>query len=394
MNAVRAIRETKRYNGASAAKSETPEKGYRPKVDSRERTFRALSFEEPDRVPTDLWLSKGFREKMGCAGKAVNPEFLDAHDIDLRYIDGPAYIGPPLRTFDDGTEEDIWGVRRRTITVPTSGGAEDYKEVALSPLESAATIAGVEAYAHWPSPDWFDYGTIESQCAAIRGKGRVVVFMGDRLNRLAQLKPAMYLRGISQIFIDMMAEPDIAEAVFARIRAFYMAYAERIFEAANGKIDILLTGDDFGAQNGPLISPDSWTQFIEQGFAAYIALAKAHDIRVMHHTCGSVLPLIPKMIRCGLDVLQSLQPEAAGMEPAQLKADYGGRLAFHGGISIQNTLPFGTPGDVRGNVRRVIQALAPGGGYILCTSHNIQADTPIENLQALLDAYAEFGGYA
>ena len=173
-----------------------------------------------------------------------------------------------------------------------------------------------------------------------------------------------------------------------------MAYAERIFEAANGKIDILLTGDDFGAQNGPLISPDSWTQFIEQGFAAYIALAKAHDIRVMHHTCGSVLPLIPKMIRCGLDVLQSLQPEAAGMEPAQLKADYGGRLAFHGGISIQNTLPFGTPGDVRGNVRRVIQALAPGGGYILCTSHNIQADTPIENLQALLDAYAEFGGYA
>ena len=113
----------------------------------------------------------------------------------------------------------------------------------------------------------------------------------------------------------------------------------------------------------------------------------------MHHTCGSVRPLIPLMIDSGLDVLQSLQPEAADMSPAELKTDFGDRLAFHGGISIQQTLPFGTPEDVRNEVRQRIADLASGGGYIISTSHNIQADTSIENATALLRAYDEFGNY-
>jgi uroporphyrinogen decarboxylase len=99
------------------------------------------------------------------------------------------------------------------------------------------------------------------------------------------------------------------------------------------------------------------------------------------------------MIERGLDVLQSLQPEAADMKAAVLKRDFGDRLAFHGGISIQRTLPFGNVQDVRDEVRERIDALAPRGGYILCTAHNIQADTPVENVQGLLDAHREFGGY-
>jgi len=362
-------------------------------MDSRERVFRALNFEEPDRVPIDIWMSAGFRTKLLSSVGMSEAQFLDAHDVDLRYIAGPKYVGPPLRVFPDGTSEDIWGVRRAAVVVHTQNGEESYHEVAISPLARAETVEEIEKYSHWPSPDWFDYSEIEAQCERIRRQGRVVVFMGDRMNRIAQLKPAMYIRGVEQIFIDMLCTPEIAKAVFRKIREFYLCYAERIFEAASGKIDLLLMGDDFGSQNGPLVSPEVWTRFLGEGFAEYVDIAKTYGLRVVHHTCGSVRAIIPLMIERGLDVLQSLQPEAAGMDSRELKRDFGDRLAFHGGISVQKTMPFGTPDDVRREVKDRIESLAPGGGYILCTSHNIQADTPLENLFALLDAYEEYGKY-
>ena len=362
-------------------------------MNSRERTFAALDFQQPDRVPTDLWLSNGFKKRAGLANPEAMTQFLDAHDIDLRYIEGPPYIGPALRTEPDGGDEDIWGVRRRAITASVDGGEEQYREVAASPLADAQTPEDVGRYPHWPSPDWFDYSAIEGQCEAARHGGRVAVFMGDRMNRVAQLKPAMYIRGMEQILMDMGLNPDVAHAIFAQIRSFYLAYSERIFEAANGKLDILLMGDDFGSQRGPMIAPSMWSDFLGQGFEDYAALAHTYGLRVMHHTCGAVRPLIPLMMERGLDVLQSVQPEAADMEPAQLKAEFGDRLAFHGGMSIQRTLPFGSPEQVRAEVADRIEALAPGGGYILCTAHNIQADTSVDNLNALLSAYAEYGRY-
>ena len=363
-------------------------------MDSRERTFLALDLEEPDRVPVDFWMSRGFRQKLESTLGVSADAFLDAHDVDLRYLDGPCYVGPPLATYPDGSDEDIWGVRRGSVTVPTGDGSETYREVTESPLASAQTVEEIDGYPGWPSPEWFDYSVIEAQCEEIRRRGRVAVFVGDRLNRLAQLKPAMYLRGVEQIFVDIALSPDLAQAIFRNIRSFYRSYAERIFDAAGGKLDLLLTGDDFGTQNGPFLSPDMWVEFLGDGFAEYVGIAKAHNVRVMHHTCGSVRPIVPLMMDRGLDVLQSIQPEASDMDPRTLKADFGHRLAFHGGISIQRTLPFGTPEDVRNEVRARVDALAAGGGYILCTSHNIQADISIENVEALLQAYRDFGRYA
>jgi len=190
-----------------------------------------------------------------------------------------------------------------------------------------------------------------------------------------------------------MENPSLAHAIFTRIRQFYLKYAERIFEAANGKLDMVLTGDDFGSQNGPLVSISMWVTFLGRGFADYISLAHTYGVRVMHHTCGSVRPLVGLLVERGLDVLQSLQPEARDMDPKALKREFGNRLAFHGGISIQRTLPFGSPKEVQDEVRDRIRTLAPGGGYILCTSHNIQADVPLRNASALLEAYQKFGRY-
>ena len=362
-------------------------------MDSRERTFMALGLEEPDRVPIDFWMSAGFQRKLESSLGTGASAFLDDHDVDLRYIEGPAYIGPPLEQFPDGSDRDIWGVRRARVVVAAGDGQESYREVVESPLAGVTGVEQVEDYDGWPSADWFDYSDIRLQCEAIRRAGRVAVFVGDRLNRLAQLKPAMYLRGVEAILVDLQLNPALAQAILGRIRRFYCEYAERIFEAAEGKLDIVLTGDDFGTQNGPLLSPGMWVEFLGEGFARYAGLARAYGLRLMHHTCGSVRPLIPLMQERGLEVLQSLQPEAADMDPRCLKAEFGTRLAFHGGISIQRTLPFGSPADVRAEVRDRVEALAGGGGYILCTTHNVQADISVENVQALLAAYAEFGRY-
>lgn len=361
-------------------------------MDSRERTYLALAHEEPDRVPVDCWLSAGTIAKIAGTGRSGLAEFLDAHDVDLRYIEGPRYVGPPL-----AADRDLWGVPRVVVRVALHDGTgqhhETLREVSASPLADCTSPGEVEAYAGWPSPDWFDYGVIEAQCEAVRNAGRVAVFMGDRLNRIAQLKPAMYLRGAERIFLDLAGSPELADAVFGGIRAFYLEYERRILESARGKIDILCTGDDFGAQNGLLISPESWRRHLGPGFADYVRVAKEAGVRVMHHTCGAVRALIPDLASRGLDILQSLQPEAAGMAPAALKAAFGRGLSFQGGISIQHVLPRGTPGDVRSHVRGVFEALAPGGGYIAGTSHNIQADTPLANIEALFAAYRDFGLY-
>jgi len=362
-------------------------------MDSRERTFLALRHEEPDRVPLDLWLSAGFRAKLEAHTGMPTAAFLDEHDVDLRYIEGPRYIGPALRRWPDGSAEDLWGVRRRPAVVQSAGGSERYMELMVSPLAALTRVAEVEAYPRWPSPDWFDYSVVAAQCRAVRARGRLAVFMGDRLNRLAQLKPAMYLRGIEQILADLVLAPEMARAIFARIRSFYREYAARLLAAAAGGLDLLLTGDDFGTQTGPLLSAGMWREFLLEGFGEYIELAHAHGVRVAHHTCGGVRPLIPLFLDAGLDVLQSVQPEAAGMEARSLKSEFGARLAFQGGLSIQRTLPFGTPAAVWAEVRARLAALAPGGGYILGPAHNIQADAPVANLLALLAAHREYGSY-
>jgi uroporphyrinogen decarboxylase len=355
-------------------------------MDSRERTFLALQHQAGDRIPIDFWASRSMKRKLERALGLSHEQFLDLYDVDLRYIAGPEYTGPPL-----ALDRDVWGVKRTTIDVDVPGGMESYQEVAESPLEVMDSVEQIKRYAHWPSPDDLNYGVIEAQCDAILAEKRIVVFMGDRLNRVAQLKPAMYLRGLENTFIDLAVRPEIARTILNKIVTFYLAYLERILEAAQGKIDVVLTGDDFGSQKGLLISPPAWRTFIRPGFAEYMDLIKSYDAVAMHHTCGSVVELIPDMIDCGLDVLQSIQPEAAGMSLAELKTGYGRELCYHGGISIQRTMPFGTPDDIRREVRQIADAAKPGGGYIFGTAHNIQADTSVENVQALLAAYHEYG---
>jgi len=355
-------------------------------MNSRDRTFLALEHRLGDRIPIDFWATTSVAQHLETERGKPFTAFLDDYDVDLRYIEGPVYTGPGL-----AQGEDIWGVKRAAIAAGVSGQSEVYSEVAKAPLSGAETPEDIEAYDHWPDPDMFDYSVIEEQCDSVLVGNRVVVFMGDRLNRVAQFKPAMYLRGTENIFLDVAANPAIAETIFRKVREFYIGYLERILLAAKGQIDIVLTGDDFGAQNGLLISAEMWRKFIKPGFAGYIDIVKRHNTLTMHHTCGSVFDIIPDMIESGLDILQSIQPEATGMSLAKLKREFGRDLCFQGGVSIQKTMPYGSRKEIQNEVKHLADIARRDGGYIFCTSHNIQADTPIENIITLMEAYLEFG---
>jgi len=363
-------------------------------MDARQRVALALDHKEPDRVPVDYWATAAVTARLlDHFGFASEEQLLQDFDVDFRYVEGPKYVGPKLEVHPDGSVDDHWGVPRVRVEVDSGGQTSVYQEVIHSPLRDATSLDQLRDYPKWPDPDWFDYDCVAAQVAAARRTGKVVVFMGDRLNRCAQLKPAMYLRGVDQILLDMASSPEMAEYLFGKIAAFYVEYARRTFEVAGGDIDIFMTGDDFGAQTGLLMSPEMWRRFLRPGFKALVELGRHYGCKVAHHSCGSIKPIIPDLIDCGLDILNPLQPDVRDMDHAELKRQFGDRLSFHGTISIQRTLPFGTPDDVRSEVRRRMETLAPGGGFIFCTAHNIQADTPTENVVALFDAYRALGRY-
>jgi uroporphyrinogen decarboxylase len=358
----------------------------------RQRALAALRHEEPDRVPVDYWATRETDANLCAAlGLAGRGQILDRFGVDFHYISGPAYIGPPLRRIDEHADVDVWGVPRRKIVVGEGRRAQSYENVIAHPLADAQAVADVLDYPHWPDPDWFDYSVIADQCR--QAGDRCVMFMGDRLNRIAQLKPAMYLRGIAEILIDMLADPPLFQAIVDRIAAFYFEYLHRILKAAGGGIDVLVTGDDFGSQESLLCKPSLWRAMVRPNFVKFIDISHSYNVPVMHHTCGSVWEILPDLVECGLDILNPIQPGTRNMQPDRLKREFGDRLTFHGGVSIQRNLPFGTPDAVRAEVRDLMAAMKPGGGFWICTAHNIQADVPPENVVALFDAYHRFGRY-
>jgi uroporphyrinogen decarboxylase len=134
-----------------------------------------------------------------------------------------------------------------------------------------------------------------------------------------------------------------------------------------------------------MISPDTWRDEVRPHHARLTELARAHDVPVMYHCDGAIYPLIPELIELGIDLLNPIQPDAKGMEAQRLKDEFGERLAFHGGVDILRILPRGTVDEVRAEVARLVDTLGRGGGFVLCSSHHLQPDTPVENIVAMYD---------
>ncbi|MDP7636178.1 MAG: uroporphyrinogen decarboxylase family protein [Phycisphaerae bacterium] len=367
-------------------------------MNSKQRVLAAAGCEQPDRIPIDFWaVGEVFDRLADELGVADTEGVLRKFDVDVRYFRGPGAANYASETADE-TFEDQWGVRRQWHCV--TGQRKDgrpytwrYKHLVHSPLAEAQGIADIEKHP-WPDPQQWDYSGVKAACEAIVDMGRAVIFGGDRLDRTAQLKAAMYLRGMEQFMADLALEPAMAECLLEHITAYYLEYNRLVFEAAAGGIDIFFMGDDMGTQNSTWVSIDMYKRFFKERFSRFNELAHSFDAKTMCHTCGRVTDIVGEFVDAGLDILQSLQPSAMGQDFGQLKSRFGGHLCFQGGIDIQKILPHGSVADVRRHVQRVAKTIGAGGGYIFGTAHNILPDVPTENILALIDAYHEFGPYA
>ncbi len=198
------------------------------------------------------------------------------------------------------------------------------------------------------------------------------------------------LRGMEQALTDLAVNPAVAEAALERIYYFHESVIRRTLEAAKGLIDFVYVAEDLGTQDTLLMSPASFRRFLKPWMRKMIDLAHSFGVKVMHHDDGAIRPLLPELIEIGIDVLNPIQWRCAGMEREGLARDFGKSLVFHGGVDNQQTLPFGTPDDVKREVAENIRIFSKGKGYIVAPCHNLQPNTPTANILAMYEAVHEY----
>jgi uroporphyrinogen decarboxylase len=349
-------------------------------MNSRERMLAAIERQPVDRIPTDIWATGEVMAKLR-AHFGESADLAAALHIDGFAGTAPDYVGPPLPTVGPDETVDFWGIRSRKTA--HEGGA--YYEQCFYPLASARTIDDLEAY-RWPRADWFDYSGMRAKAAA--GARTQAVMCGY----MAPFYFHNQLRGLEQSLVDPLAEPEFTHHLLDRIAGFFYEYHRRMFEACEGLIDVAHVTDDLGSQTGPLISLDLYREFYAPHHRRFINLCRQFGIKVFHHDDGSCRPFLPLLVEMGIDILNPVQWTCPGMDMAELKAEFGGRICFHGAVENQRILPFGTPEEVRAEVRHCIDTLASDGtGYILAPCHNLQVVTPVENIVAMYDEAWRYG---
>ncbi|MHB9132956.1 MAG: uroporphyrinogen decarboxylase family protein [Armatimonadota bacterium] len=351
-------------------------------MNARERMLAAINHEKVDRVPTDIWATGEVWQKLiGHFGK-------DADIAGILHIDGMGgvgakYAGPPLPELPAGESADHWGMRFRQVDYGTGAYGEQY----YYPLADAKSIDDLEQFA-WPRADWFDYSGMRATALVAREKqvvqcGYMAIFYFHNL-----------LRGLETSLMDPYDDADFTHHLLNRISDSFYEHHLRMFETCEGLIDIAQVTDDLGSQTGPLISMDIFREFYKPHMQRFIDLCHGFGIKVFHHDDGAMRPFLPDLIEMGIDILNPIQWNCPGMELEGLKRDFGKDLCFHGGIDNQQILPFGTPEEVRAEVRHNIDVLAGDGtGYILAPCHNLQAVSPVENIIAMYDEAWNYGKF-
>ena len=342
----------------------------------KERALTALAHKNPDRCPCDYIGTPEVDEKLRAHfGTDSMDVVLERLGVDLRVVDAP-YVGPELRVWDDERFENYWG----SIRKPIRNIAGTYDEAVELPYAAFKSVEEVEKF-RWPKVEWFDYSQLAKDC---RKYSDYAVVYGSPGN-MDLINGTAYGRGVEQVIYDIALEDSVGLACMEKRFECCYERSETALKAANGQIDILWIGDDYGTQNGLLMSPEKWRKLFFGELKAMCDLGHRYSAKVMLHSCGSTRPIWPGLIEAGVDIYDTVQPEAAKMNPAELKEEFGDRICFHGTISTQRTLPFGSAEDVAEEVRLRIETVGKDGGFIVAPAHNIQPDTPIENILALYE---------
>jgi uroporphyrinogen decarboxylase len=374
---------------------------------SRERLRTALAHREPDRVPFDL----GSTQVTSIASRAqarlrahlglpevpsrvsdrvqqldhVEEDLLRVLEVDTRGLWPRTSRNGPVEETDDGvslSHVDEWGL---TYRIPR-GGALWY-DLAASPL-AGGELTRERTSAHpWPcGSDPRLFAHLRAEAEAVRAEGHPVVLksLSAGLFEMAQR-----LRGMEAFLMDLVESPAAASHLLDRVLEVKLDYWRAALALLGDLVDVVAEGDDYGTQQSMLVSPATFRSVFKPRLAELVRTMKrgAPSAFVFFHSCGSVRKILPDLVEIGVEVLNPVQTTAAGMEPAALKRDFGRDVSFWGGgVDTQGVLPRGTPAEVRDDVRRNVDALAPGGGFVFCTVHNIQADVPPENVVAMVEA--------
>ncbi len=375
---------------------------------SRERVMAALNHQEPDRVPLDLSQVAGdgitltaYRNLLKHLGiertpqvknlqtqaARVDEEVLRRFHIDTRGIGLGAPDGFKPIWLDDHTFQDEWGVVR---TMPPGAF---YYDLIRAPLAEEDTLAAVDRF-RWPDPD--DPGRIRGLREKARQlHGETDFAIAVDLNCSFFLR-CCELRGWENFYTDLVANVEFAEALMDRYLEFRLRVAERALKEVEANVDIVMvTSDDLGGTDRTLISPAVYRSLIKPRQKRTFEFFKQRTgAKLFFHTDGAIYDFLPDFVDMGVDVLNPIQVSAVGMEDTRkLKQEFGHHLTFWGAIDTHHVLPYGSPADVREEVRTRIRDLGPGGGYVVCSVHNIQPEVPPENVVAMFDAAYELGRY-
>ena len=342
----------------------------------KERWQAVFRRQAPDRVPMDYWgTNEATRILMAHLGCGTKREALEKLHVDFAVEVRPKYIGPKLRPLTD-----VFGCRFRRVRYGTGA----YDECVHSPLAAFQSAAEIDSRYSWPDPDWWDYGLIKRQLSGaerhpIKGGGSEPFLIYKNL------------RGQEQALIDLIENPDIVHYCLDKL--FHLAYenTSRIYERIPQKVTFSYVAEDMGGQTDLLISIRHVREFLLPGMKRIMDLAHDAGAFVFHHNDGNCRRVLPDMIEAGIDLLNPIQWRCPGMERLELKRDFGERIAFHGAMDNQQTLPFASVEDVRREVLDNLRIMGAGGGYILAPCHNIQALTPPENIVAMYETGYENG---
>ncbi len=341
----------------------------------KERWEAVLSGKQPDRIPFDWWGTVEVEKKVMAHLKTDNlQEVFTRLHIDKLITVEPDYIGPKL---DSGT--DFFGCRFQNI--PYGNG--EYEECTFHPLADFTSAEEIEKHYTWPDPDWFDYSTIPG---VLKGREAYPV-QGPKSEPFYIYK---YLRGDEQAFMDLILNPELTEYILDHLFDYEYTRIQRTLEVIPGKLTCNMVAEDLGAQNTLMYSLQHIEKYFFPRMKKIMDLLHQDNVYVITHSDGAVRDAIPGLIECGMDVLNPVQWRCEGMERKALNRDFGKQIIFYGGVDNQETLPFGSIEDVEQEVLENIRQLGAGGGYILAPCHNLQPNTPVENIISMYEtAYNE-----
>lgn len=290
----------------------------------------------------------------------------------------------PTERLPDGGYRDEWGVIREQ---PNPQG---HFMDTFNPLDGDRTLEDIERYP-WPDPE--DPGYTQGLAETARQLRRQTDCALILSLPVGPIHLAQWMRGYENWMLDLAANLEFHQALMDRITGLWLRISTRMLDAVGDNADIVFYGEDLAYQHGPMVRRETYAQHIKPYQQRVFDLLKRYPSKILYHSCGAVVSLIEDLIELGADALNPVQVSAKGMDPVQLKRDFGDRIAFWGGIDTQHVLCRGSADDVRREVRDRLRVLAPGGGYVLCAVHNIQREVPPENVHAMYEEALVSGTY-